>query len=105
MATKNKTRPSCARVKVEVDLLREFPKRIKIGMRMRNKEVVEKWIKIKYDYVPKYCQTCMIQGHNEEQCYVVQPELHPYKEKNHEKGKKIDEQSSNDNGKGRSTFV
>ncbi|WMV14215.1 hypothetical protein MTR67_007600 [Solanum verrucosum] len=26
MATRNQTRPSCARVKVEVDLLREFPK-------------------------------------------------------------------------------
>jgi len=66
MATKNQTRPSCARVKVEVDLLKEFPKRIKIGMRMQNKEVVEKWITIKYDYVLKYCQTCMIQGHNED---------------------------------------
>ncbi|KAH0711972.1 hypothetical protein KY289_007931 [Solanum tuberosum] len=92
MATKNQTRPSCARVKVEVDLLREFLKRIKIGMRMQNKEIVEKWIIIKYDYVPKYCQTCMIQGHNEEQCYVVHPELHPYKEKSQqEEGKKTDD--------------
>lgn len=31
MATKNKTHPSCA--KVEVDLLGEFPKRIKIGIK------------------------------------------------------------------------
>ncbi|KAH0651620.1 hypothetical protein KY290_032943 [Solanum tuberosum] len=66
LATKNKTRPSCARVKVEVNLLKEFPKRIKIGMRRNNEELMEKWIKINYDYVPKYCQTCMIQGHNEE---------------------------------------
>ncbi|KAG5577076.1 hypothetical protein H5410_057210 [Solanum commersonii] len=35
MATRNKTRPSCARVKVEVDLLGEFPRRINIGMRMK----------------------------------------------------------------------
>ncbi|WMV18187.1 hypothetical protein MTR67_011572 [Solanum verrucosum] len=106
MATKNQTRPSCARVKVEVDLLREFPKRIKIGMRMQNKEVVEKWIKIKYDYVPKYCQTCMIQGHNEEQCYVVHPELHPYKEKSlQEEGKKIDDNLSKEEGKGNDTLV
>ncbi|KAG5587094.1 hypothetical protein H5410_047528 [Solanum commersonii] len=69
MATRNKTRPSCARVKVEVDLLRDFPKRIKIGMRRFNGEVMEKWVKIKYDYVPKYCKTCMIQGHDEQQCY------------------------------------
>lgn len=31
MASKNQTRPSCARVKVEVDLMGEFPKRINIG--------------------------------------------------------------------------
>ncbi|KAH0770268.1 hypothetical protein KY290_014249 [Solanum tuberosum] len=42
MATKNQTRPSCTRVKVEVDLLREFPERIKIEMRMQNMKVVEK---------------------------------------------------------------
>lgn len=33
MDTSNQTRPSCARVKVEVDLLRDFPKRINIGVR------------------------------------------------------------------------
>uniref|UniRef100_M1BH23 Non-LTR retroelement reverse transcriptase n=1 Tax=Solanum tuberosum TaxID=4113 RepID=M1BH23_SOLTU len=89
MATRNQTRPSCARVKVEVDLLREFPKRIKIGMRMKTDEVVKKWVKIKYDYVPKYCQTCMIQGHDEEQCYVVHPDLHPNREKSeYDEGKR-----------------
>ncbi|XP_049413166.1 uncharacterized protein LOC125876094 [Solanum stenotomum] len=91
MATRNQTRPSCASVKVEVDLLREFPKRIKIGMRMKTDEVVEKWMKIKYDYVPKYCQTCMIQGHDEEQCYVVHPDLHPNREKSeYDEGKKVE---------------
>ncbi|KAH0633248.1 hypothetical protein KY284_036034 [Solanum tuberosum] len=91
MATRNQTRPSCARVKVEVDLLREFPKRIKIGMRMKTDEVVEKWVKIKYDYVPKYCQTCMIQGHDEQQCYVVHPDLHPNREKSeYDEGKKVE---------------
>ncbi|XP_015168652.1 uncharacterized protein [Solanum tuberosum] len=81
MATRNQTRPSCARVKVEVDLLREFPKHIKIGIKGRNEEITEKWIRIKYDYAPNYCKTCMIQGHNEEQCYVEHPELFPKKEK------------------------
>ncbi|KAH0639363.1 hypothetical protein KY285_035949 [Solanum tuberosum] len=91
MATRNQTRPSCARVKVEVDLLREFPKRIKIGMRMKTDEVVEKWVKIKYDYVPKYCQTCMIQGHDEQQYYVVHPDLHPNREKSeYDEGKKVE---------------
>lgn len=30
LATKNQSRPSCARVKVEMDLLKEFPRRIKV---------------------------------------------------------------------------
>lgn len=55
MATKSQTRPSCARVKVEVDLLQEFPKRIKIGVRKPRGNITEKWIPIKNDYVTKYC--------------------------------------------------
>lgn len=35
-----------------------------------------KWIKIRYDYMPKYCKTCKKQGHKEEECWVVHPELH-----------------------------
>ncbi|XP_059302334.1 uncharacterized protein LOC132054308 [Lycium ferocissimum] len=51
MATANKTRPSCARVKVEVNLLSELPKRINIGMKKKSTgEIVDKWIKINYDY-------------------------------------------------------
>ncbi|KAG5624938.1 hypothetical protein H5410_010156 [Solanum commersonii] len=104
MATMNQTRPSCARVKVEVDLLREFPKRIKIGMRMKTDEVVEKWVKIKYDYVPKYCQTCMIQGHDEEQCYVVHPDLHPNREKSeYDEGKHIKNTNKDNDTKGKET--
>ncbi|KAH0675185.1 hypothetical protein KY285_022986 [Solanum tuberosum] len=95
MATRNQARPSCARVKVEVDLLGEFPKRIKIGMKKTNGEVMEKWVRIKYDYVPKYCKTCMIQGHDEQQCYVEHPELYPKKEKtNQEAGDKKEEEGN-----------
>lgn len=53
MTTKSQMGPNCAKVKVGVDLLREFPKCIKIGMRKQNDELVEKWIRIKYDYVSK----------------------------------------------------
>ncbi|KAH0645764.1 hypothetical protein KY284_033648 [Solanum tuberosum] len=45
-------------------------------MKRSTGEVVEKWIKIKYDYMPKYCKTCMIQGHDEPQCYVKHLKLH-----------------------------
>lgn len=45
---------------------------------------MEKWIKIKYDYVSKYCTICMIQGHDKEQC-VKYPELFK-KQENNRKG-------------------
>lgn len=62
MATRDQTRPNCARVKVKVDLLSEFPKRIKIGVRKSTGEILEKWVTIKYDYAPKYCTICMIKA-------------------------------------------
>ncbi|KAH0743369.1 hypothetical protein KY290_031362 [Solanum tuberosum] len=96
----NQTRPSCARVKVEVDLLREFPKRINIGMRKQSGEVTEKWITIRYDHVPKYCKTCKIQGHDEEQCYVLNPNLYP--KENVEKEEEM-EKGGESSGKGENT--
>lgn len=62
MATQNKTRTSCAQVKVEVDLLGEFQKKINVGMKKKTGEIMEKWVHIKYDYMPKYCKTCKLQG-------------------------------------------
>ncbi|KAG5601055.1 hypothetical protein H5410_032425 [Solanum commersonii] len=41
---------------------------------------MEKWIKINYDHVPKYCKSCRIRGHNEEECYVIHLKLYPKKE-------------------------
>lgn len=68
-ATINKSRLSCARVKVIVDLRKENPKVIK--MNIENKatgEVRSNMVAIKYDYVPKYCFNCKIQGHSNEEC-------------------------------------
>lgn len=98
MVIRNQIRPSCARVKVEVDLLQKFPKRIKVGVRKLNGEVDKKWVRIKYDYIPKYCTTCKIQGHTEEECYFLHPELYPERKpdkekdnnKGEDKGKKVE---------------
>ncbi|KAM3199687.1 hypothetical protein P3L10_032047 [Capsicum annuum] len=95
LATQNKTRSSCARVKLEVDLLGDFPKKINIEIRKKTGEVVEKWIHIKYDYVPKYCKECKLQGHNEKECYFIHPELYP-KEDNEE----VDEQEDTESQRG-----
>lgn len=61
----NKTRPSCARVKVLVDLKGDFPK--SITMDIENEvtgEVRMEEIHIRYDYVPFYCDVCKMQGHS-----------------------------------------
>lgn len=77
LATQNGTRPSCAKVKVEVNLLAKFSQRIK---RVEEDDETgpdeSKWIKIKYDYLSKYCNTCRKQRHNELECWVIHPELH-----------------------------
>lgn len=77
MATINKTRPSCARVKVLVDLLAELPKNIR--MDIENEATGEtriEWVKIQYDMLPKYCKTCKLQGHDEFKCWRLHPELY-----------------------------
>ncbi|XP_060170631.1 uncharacterized protein LOC132601566 [Lycium barbarum] len=75
MATANKTRPSCARVKVEVDLLGEFPKRINIRIKKKR--------------------------HNEQDCYVIHPELYPKdkeqsSDKEQEENSKVDQRKNKD---------
>ncbi|KAG5571021.1 hypothetical protein H5410_060787 [Solanum commersonii] len=42
-----------------VDLLGEFPKRINVGMRKKTREIMEKRVQIKYNYVLKYCKDIM----------------------------------------------
>jgi len=49
MMTQNKTKPSCARVKVEVNLLGELP----MGIKREDSEVVEKWIPFRSNYIPQ----------------------------------------------------
>ncbi|KAG5570117.1 hypothetical protein H5410_059883 [Solanum commersonii] len=68
-ATINKSRPSCARVKVIVDLRKDFPKVIKMNIENETTgEVRSNMVAIKYDYVPKYCFDCKMQGHSNEEC-------------------------------------
>ncbi|KAH0720015.1 hypothetical protein KY284_005045 [Solanum tuberosum] len=43
-------------------------------MKTKAGEIREKWITIKYDYVPKYCKSCKLQGHNEQECFAIHPE-------------------------------
>uniref|UniRef100_M1DHL3 Uncharacterized protein n=1 Tax=Solanum tuberosum TaxID=4113 RepID=M1DHL3_SOLTU len=76
MATINKTRPSCARVKVQIDMLAEFPKFVEFELVNENKKVsrVER-VNIHYDMLSKYCKQYKLQGHIEVDCRVLHPEL------------------------------
>ncbi|KAG5604764.1 hypothetical protein H5410_026256 [Solanum commersonii] len=76
MATINKTRPSCARIKVMVDLLADLPH--SMIMDIENEETGEvrsETVTIRYDYIPKYCVECRLQGHNKEKCRIINLEL------------------------------
>lgn len=86
-ATINKTRPSCARVKVQVDLLGELPNLVELEVAdpIKNTSRVEK-IREVYDMLPKYCKKCRLHGHNEEECKILHPELKKKEPTEDEKG-------------------
>ncbi|XP_070031034.1 uncharacterized protein LOC142173379 [Nicotiana tabacum] len=75
-ATTNKTRPSCARVKVLVDLLAELPKKVRLDIDDEVSGGVQtEWVRIQHDMLPKYCKDCKLQGHDEIECWRLHPEL------------------------------
>ncbi|CAI9099861.1 OLC1v1036743C1 [Oldenlandia corymbosa var. corymbosa] len=66
--TLNMTRPSAARFCVEVDLMKELPKSVKIGKRGRKHEQI-----FTYELVPAYCPKCSKIGHKERDCRIGKP--------------------------------
>ncbi|KAH0698744.1 hypothetical protein KY284_012959 [Solanum tuberosum] len=75
-ATINKTRPRCARVKVQVDLAIKLPKLVEIEVvNEKTKESRVKAVKIQYDMLPKCCHICNLQGHEEMECRILHPKL------------------------------
>ncbi|XP_070028582.1 uncharacterized protein [Nicotiana sylvestris] len=84
METINKTRPSCARVKVLVDLLADLPKKVRMDIVNKAKGTTRtEWVRIQYDMLPKYCRHCKLQGHDQFECWRIHPEL--YVEKDNDK--------------------
>ncbi|KAK4338775.1 hypothetical protein RND71_040237 [Anisodus tanguticus] len=77
-ATRNKTRPSSARVKVEVDLLKVHPKSVLIQVG-EGADITSTQQRIRYDFLPKYCTNCKLQGHDSIGCWKLNPELRPNK--------------------------
>ncbi|KAG5624686.1 hypothetical protein H5410_009904 [Solanum commersonii] len=73
-----------------------------IRMNIKNEETgVERTetVHIRYDYLPKYCFQCKLQGHDEVECRVLNPELRPEKENNELPEKENEEEMADPKGK------
>lgn len=70
-ATTALRKPSVARIQVEVNLLKELPDSIWIGL--GDEEGF--WQKIKYCNIPSYCSFCWHVGHDLDHCHVKNPAL------------------------------
>lgn len=70
-ATVELRKPSVARILVEINLLKDRPDSIWIGLG----EEDGFWQKIKYCNVPDYCPFCWHVGHAQDQCHVKNPTL------------------------------
>lgn len=69
--TRNMSRTSMARVCVEVDLVKEPPNKLWVGM---GKEQGF-WQEICYESIPSYCAKCCRQGHQTKRCSLSKPEV------------------------------
>ncbi|KAH0726124.1 hypothetical protein KY284_001989 [Solanum tuberosum] len=71
-ATQVRSRPSTARVKVELDLLDKHPKRIKLQyLDEESSKILEHFQEIVYDNLPLYRTNCKHQGHAEINCRLI----------------------------------
>lgn len=69
LATINRTRPSCARIKVLVDLKADFSKSVRMDIENEESGKCRTIVKrIKFDHIPKYCHECNMQVHAKNQC-------------------------------------
>ncbi|XP_027181956.1 uncharacterized protein LOC113780347 [Coffea eugenioides] len=72
-ATAGLSRPSVARVCVEIDLLKILPSHVWIQLG----EDHGFWQSLNPESVPKYCNHCFRQGNSQSECHVKNPELRP----------------------------
>ncbi|MCD7459059.1 hypothetical protein HAX54_039920 [Datura stramonium] len=76
METINRTRPSCARAKVQVDLLADLPETMRMKIINEATHTIRTIVvHIQYDYLPMYCTECNLQGRDVNGCRVLHSEL------------------------------
>ncbi|KAG5625174.1 hypothetical protein H5410_010392 [Solanum commersonii] len=70
-STQIKSRPSTARVKVILDLMKKLPNRIRLQfVDEKYGKLIEVFQEIVYDNLPLYCNYCKHQGHDEDSCHL-----------------------------------
>src|SRR4051812_13507762 len=70
-ATADLSRPSVARICVEIDLLKKLPTTVRLDC-----EAPEGfWQEVIYEKLPSYCKTCKRFGHDSNACMIAHPEL------------------------------
>ncbi|XP_060195127.1 uncharacterized protein LOC132624351 [Lycium barbarum] len=72
VATANKTRPSMAKVRVEMDLRKPQIDQVWIGMEYEDSPLKGFYQNIEYEGAPKYCKHCKNLGHNVLECRVLE---------------------------------
>lgn len=71
-ATCGRTRPSMAKVRVEIDLLKNLPDSIYVGSENEESPLKGYYQKIEYDNIPKFCRHCKKLGHNIMNCRILE---------------------------------
>ncbi|KAI0495921.1 hypothetical protein KFK09_022228 [Dendrobium nobile] len=69
-ATASKTRPSVARVLVEVDISKKHPKEVWVGSKAYGYMQ-----KAEFERVPEFCNHCKMHGHAVTECFKLNPDL------------------------------
>ncbi|KAM3398332.1 hypothetical protein P3S68_001847 [Capsicum galapagoense] len=72
VATASKTRPSMAKVRVEIDLLKPRIESVWVGKEDENSPLKGFTQKLEYEAIPKYCKHCKKLGHNMLNCRVLE---------------------------------
>ncbi|KAK6783052.1 hypothetical protein RDI58_020848 [Solanum bulbocastanum] len=78
-ATSSKTRPATAKVKIEVDLTRPLVYEVLVEIRNEEGKMEVITQKVDYETIPAFCSHCKVQGHRDEKCRKLHPELRAWK--------------------------
>lgn len=91
----NRTHPSCAKVKSQVDFATKIHDCVKFELlNSKTNETRVQKVKIQYNILQKYCHTCKLQVHVEVECRSLHPELKKLEIDEKQEGDKKEEQSN-----------